>query len=266
MARTISVQNSKGGVGKTTTTDSIASIAGELGVPTLIVDLDPQGNASEHHLRVKNVFDFDPNLKTTFDVICHPTKTDITQALAKSHIDNVWIMPASQELITAGNYLTNKIGFEKILDKQLQRIADNFGLIIIDTGPTISVLTTLALRATHDVLYIPSDTSQDSINGVNKILEVVQDLEDAGHHIGDVKVILAAEHKPGAKSNIKSKAKLREEFGDRFFEEPLPHTVKVNDAQWADEGFSSPMAYLPKDHKLYIAYKKLTQIALGQNV
>lgn len=263
MARRAAVANSKGGVGKTTTCDSICTMAGEAGVPTLFVDLDSQCNGTEHHLGVKDVSLLDRDARTVYDVVCHPKETDLSKALIKSRFPNVWIMPGDPRLVNLQSIIGGKLGFERILDTQLARIEENFGLLVMDTGPAVSIATTLALRAATDILYIPSDNSQDSINGIRKILDVVGDLEDTGHHIKDIKIILTAQHKGGAKSNIKSKDKIKELFGDKFLDLQFPHSVKVNDAQWDDTGFVPPMTYVPKDHKLYLGYRELTEIALG---
>lgn len=263
MAKTICFANSKGGVGKTTSALSVASLASKQGKSVLVVDMDPQANATQQLLNVKSIFHYDDKVPTIFDLICHPKDVDLAKAILPTNWENIALIASALNLSTAQNHLTGMLGYEKILVKQLKRIDENFDLIVIDTGPQATVLTQLALRATDDVLLIPTDNSKSGYEGINKILDIVDDLEESGHEIKSVKIIMTAQHKKGAKSNVSSRNLLKESYGERFLDLDIPHCIKVNDAQWADKGPISPMDLLDREHKLLESYRHIVELAIN---
>ncbi|HET9239184.1 MAG TPA: AAA family ATPase [Oligoflexus sp.] len=250
----ITIGNNKGGVGKTTTTVELCAHAVYQRKKTLIVDADPQANASRIFLGYK------PGAKDTtlFDVLLG--EADVTDALKKA-TDNwpgVYVLPGSQKLESAHKFLESEPGWETALDEIIESIEDNFDLILIDSPPALGLLTKIAIRAANKVL-IPTDTSIYGEEAVTKMFALIEHIEKkTKHKVELVRVVLAAMQKGGAYATREALSKLKTEYGDSFLPIELPHTVKVMDAQRAAVPKAAAQI-LQDDHKLYTGYKQLLE-------
>ena len=134
MAKTIAVCNQKGGTGKTTTTINLASALAVLGKKILIVDMDPQGNASSGVGVNKNEIK-----ESLYDVLIH--RISITQGLIKTNFNNLDIIPCNINLTGAEIELVGVLSRETRLKKALESIKDNYDFIFIDSPPSLGLLT-----------------------------------------------------------------------------------------------------------------------------
>lgn len=257
----IAIANSKGGVGKTTTTLECAAHAGDMGYKTLVVDMDPQGDSSQTLLGRS----LQSNEAHIFHLLIEESELEDVVREANSNWPNVHVIPADLKLTTLPDHLSGILGYERRLSDILDQIEELYDLILIDTGPQTTMLTQIALRASNHLL-ITTDTSKYAERAIKKTLGIVEQLEKyANYTITNFNVICTATHKPGAKSNLSAKRSLKETYGNKFLTEDLPHCIKVQDGQQkSDKGQSVPaMSLLEKDHPLYMNYRKITNKFIG---
>ncbi len=165
MAHTIAVLSQKGGTGKTTTVRTLADVLRRSGVPTLAVDLDPQGNLSDY-------FDLPPEVAPTIaDVLAgRATADEAVYRSAGAHDD---IIPANLSLAEAELMLGGKIGRELTLRRALAELGDDHELILIDCPPSLGLLTVNALVAADHAL-ITAEAQYFALQGVEQAMEVVE--------------------------------------------------------------------------------------------
>jgi chromosome partitioning protein len=203
MAKTIAILSQKGGTGKTTTVRTLADIFRRVGLRTLAVDLDPQGNLSDY-------FDGDPE--------AFPTVAEVLQGTAQAgeaiHDD---LMPANLRLAEAELALGGRMGRELSLKRALTKVAEAYDAILIDCPPSLGLLTVNALVA-GDYALITAEAQYFALQGVEQALEVIEaarenlnpGLEWLGVvlNIADLRTVHSRE----------AHATLKEGFGGKVFE------------------------------------------------
>jgi len=201
-AETIAVLSQKGGTGKTTTVRTVADVLRRVGLRTLAVDLDPQGNLSDY-------FDVDPDAE--------PTIGDVLAGRAKaSAAIHDGVIPANLGLAESELVLSGKMGRELTLRRALRELRDDFDVILIDCPPALGLLTVNALVAADHAL-ISAEAQYFALQGVEQALEVIDlardnlnpDLEWLGVvlNIADMRTVHSREAYKG----------LRERFPDKAF-------------------------------------------------
>ena len=257
----VCIANSKGGVGKTTTTLECAAHAGSMGKRVLVVDMDPQGDSSKILLgRV-----LESSEKHIFHLLTDAAGIEDVVREANGHWKKTHIIPSDLKLTTLPEHLSGVLGYERKLDRILSAIAHLYDLILIDTGPQTTMLTQLAMRAAS-FLMIPTDTSIYSEHAIEKTLAIAEQLrEDANHQIKLLGIICTASHKGGAKANMRAKEILAEKYGKKFLDDEIPHCVKVQEAQRSErDGLPVPtMELVESEHPLFKNYRKLTTNLIG---
>jgi chromosome partitioning protein len=159
----IAVVNQKGGVGKTTTTINVAAQLAEKGM-VLLVDLDPQGNATSGLGVPKEEAKI-----TTYDVLCRATS--LADAVLESHVAQLFVLPATADLAGAEVELVGQAQREFALQKVLQSAAYDY--ILIDCPPSLGLLTINALTAANQV-FIPVQAEYYALEGLSQLLNTVQ--------------------------------------------------------------------------------------------
>ncbi|ODQ00629.1 ParA family protein [Salinivibrio sp. DV] len=176
--KTIAIANQKGGVGKTTTAINLATELAK-SQKVLIIDLDPQGNCSKALSDGQTSFPFEETSAYLFD---KPKVADIT-GIVKRHavadntvIKNLFIIPTDYQLSRVIETSLTKINRERILDRHLAKIRDDFDVVILDTPPNLS-LTTLNALQSSELLLITVDSGAFSLDGIAPLLEAADEIK-----------------------------------------------------------------------------------------
>ncbi len=174
----ISLANQKGGVGKTTT---IVNLSSELAKKhkVLVIDLDPQGNCSKTLSNGQTSFEFNETIACLFD---KPKTVKISDLIlptyaGKELIHNLFLIPADYQLSRVIETSLTKINRERILEKHLKNIADDFDFVLLDTPPNLSLTTLNAIQAS-ELILIPVDSGAYSLDGISPLLDAVDEIKD----------------------------------------------------------------------------------------
>jgi chromosome partitioning protein len=235
MATTIAVLSQKGGTGKTTTVRTLSDVFTRLGLDTLAVDLDPQGNLSDY-----------------FDVPADadPTISDVIAGQAKA-LDAIHdgVIPANLGLAESELILSGKMGREMTMRRALREVKRRHDVVLIDCPPSLGLLTVNAVVAA-DYALVTTEAQYFSLQGVEQALEVIElakenlhpDLEWLGVvlNIADLRLIHSRE----------ALAQLRERFGEKVFETAIRASIRY--AESAERGLSI-LEYRPELGGDYLA-------------
>lgn len=169
--KTLCFTNNKGGVGKST---SAASVAGYLAIKAnlkvLVIDLDPQGNVTSNFINKAET----KITKTAYNVL---KDKNIKDAIIDTNVDNVKLIPANLTLDNANVELSSAFSRESILKKCLVDVENEFDVCVIDTAPTLSVLTFNGLVASNGV-YIPVRAGGYEVDGMSNLVSIIRDIQD----------------------------------------------------------------------------------------
>ncbi len=165
MGKIIAVVNQKGGVGKTTTVVNLSAALVEMQYKVLIVDIDPQGNATSGCGIIKN-----QSLSTIYDVLVN--EMNIKDIIQKAQHENIDVLPSNMNLAGTEVELVGKKQREFILKNHLETIAENYDYIFIDCPPAVNILTINALTAADSVL-IPMQCEYYALEGLSQLVQTI---------------------------------------------------------------------------------------------
>src|SRR5256884_3538562 len=219
MARVIAFANQKGGVAKTTTTLNLGVALMEKGKRVLAVDLDPQGN-----LTMSQGWNPDEIERSLFDVLVH--KLAITEIVRQGEID---VAVSSIDLAGAELALSSMIGRERALDKALLPVREEYDYILIDTPPSLGLLTINALVASDGVI-VPVQCEYLSLRGLVQLESTLQMIrENLNPNVG-IQGILATMFDRRLLHSREAVEILKENFGDLVLNTKIPKTVRYGEA------------------------------------
>ncbi len=237
MGKIISFANQKGGVGKTTSAVNIASSLGVLGYKVLLIDLDPQGNATSGVGIVKK------NLKVTaFDMLTGDTTAE--EATIKTRFNNLSVIPTNTTLARAEFELADVENGEYIMKKKLEEAKKEYDYIIIDCPPSLGMLTVNAMTASDGVV-IPMQCEFFALEGLSQLMFTISRIKS--HYNKDLNVtgILITMYNNRLILSMQVLNELRKHYEDKLFETTVSRNVKLSEAP----SFGAPVYYHDKRSK-----------------
>ena len=222
MADIIAIANQKGGVGKTTTAVNLAAALANLGHETLLVDMDPQGNATSGLGFDKR--QFDPNLYNVLVDLLPIEKTIKPTALAKLHVAG-----ANNELAGAEIELVSALARESRLRGALTAVRDRFAFIVLDCPPSLGLLSVNALNAA-DRIIIPIQGEYYSMEGLAQFTEAVDKVKKALNPKLQTEggVLTMFDSRMTLSNQVKDE--VRKFFGERMFNSIIPRNIRLAEA------------------------------------
>jgi len=245
MGRIIAIANQKGGVGKTTTCVNLGASLAATHRRVLVVDLDPQGNATMGCGIDKSALDL-----TTCDVLLDdvPAREAIVQAV-ESNFD---VLPGNQELTLAEVELVTQPEREFRLRKALSPVAGDYDYVLIDCPPSLNMLTVNALASADGVL-IPMQCEYYALEGLTALLGTIEQIRGGANPQLQLHGILRTMFDPRNNLATEVSAQLMQHFGDRVFRTVIPRNVRLAEAP----SFGRPALYHDKYSRGALAYLAL---------
>ena len=249
MGKIIAIANQKGGVGKTTTSVNLAACLGAKKKKVLLVDCDPQGNASSGYGIDKSALE-----QTIYHVLIDGT--DIREVIQHTEF-KVDVLPANIELAGAEVELVAAISRETRLKKALDQVAGDYDYIIIDCPPSLGLMTLNALVASDSIL-IPIQAEFYALEGLSQLVKTVQIVSRKLNPSLRILGILLTMFDGRTNLSLQVAEEVKTYFGSKVFKTVIPRTVKLSEAP----SFGEPiLTYAPKS-KGAEAYKKLCREVL----
>ncbi len=249
--RVFAVANQKGGVGKTTTTVNLGACFAELGQRVLIVDLDPQANASTGLGLNPRQLDY-----SLYDVLLQGVPME--DVVEPTSVKNLFVAPASLDLAGAEIELVPAFSRETKLKEAIASVADDYDIVLIDCPPSLGLLTINGLTAATEVL-VPIQTEYYALEGLGQLIRNVDLVTRNLHPELTLSTIVLVMFDARTKLSGQVADEVREHFGDKVMRHVIPRTVRLSEAP----SFGQPITTFDPLSRGAIAYTDLAKEILG---
>jgi chromosome partitioning protein len=252
MGKVISIANQKGGVGKTTTSVNISAILAKKGKKVLLIDTDPQGNATSG-IGIEKNFEL-----SVYDVIVGETK--IEETILDTEIKNLKICPSNINLAGAEVELVSMISREYRLKEKLEEYKENFDYIIIDCPPSLGLITLNAFTSSDSVL-IPVQCEYYALEGLGQLINTINLVKK--HLNKELEIEGSVLTMYDARTNLSNQVvkEVKNYFGDKVYKTVIPRNVRLSEAP----SYGMPITMYDPRSKGAKCYDKLVKELIKKN-
>ena len=253
MGKIIAVTNQKGGVGKTTTAVNTAAGIARLGKKVLLVDTDPQGNATSGVGIDKRQVEY-----SSYSVMIDNVKAK--DAILHTKFDNLDILPASMNLAAAEIELVEEEKRESKLKNALALIKPDYDFIFIDCPPSLGLITTNAFCAA-DTLLVPIQPEYYALEGLSQLIGTVRKVKRRYNQYLDIEGVLLTMYDGRLNLTQQVVEEVKKFFPRKVFSAVIPRGVRLSEAP----SFGMPIMYFDKSSKGALAYMELSEEIIKNN-
>ncbi len=252
MGRVVSIANQKGGVGKTTTSINLSTILAKKGKKVLLIDADPQGNATSG-LGIDKEID-----KSIYDVIIN--EVNINETLKDTMVKNLKVCPSNINLAGAEVELVSLISREHRLKERIDEIKDNYDYIIIDCPPSLGLITLNAFTASDSVL-IPVQCEYYALEGLGQLINTVNLVRRHLNKNLEIEGALLTMY--DVRTNLSNQVvkEVKRYFEDKVYKTIIPRNIKLSEAP----SYGMPITVYDPKSKGAKCYEKLAREFIKKN-
>ena len=247
----MAIANQKGGVGKTTTTVNLGACLADIGYRVLVVDLDPQGNASTGlGINIRGL------QSSMYDVIL--SDVPIEDCVEASSVRNLFVAPASLDLAGAEIELVPAFSRELRLKQALHEVRDDYDYVLIDCPPSLGLLTINAMAAATEVL-VPIQCEYYALEGLGQLLRNVGLVQKNLNPTLEVSTIVLVMYDARTKLSDQVATEVRQHFDEKVCRIMIPRTVRLSEAP----SFGQPIIAFDPTSRGAVAYRELAKEVSG---
>jgi chromosome partitioning protein len=251
LPRVLAIANQKGGVGKTTTTVNLGACLADLGYRVLVVDLDPQGNASTGlGINIRGL------QASMYDVILNDVP--IEDCVEASSVRNLFVAPASLDLAGAEIELVPAFSREMRLKQALAEVRDDYDYVLIDCPPSLGLLTINGMAAATEIL-VPIQCEYYALEGLGQLMRNVDLVTKNLNPALEISTIVLVMYDARTKLSDQVAQEVRAHFGEKVCRIMIPRTVRLSEAP----SFGQPIIAFDPSSRGAIAYRELAKEVSG---
>ena len=245
--RVIAVANQKGGVGKTTTTVNLSACLADIGQRVLVVDLDPQANATTG-------LGVDPYAGgvSTYDVLLQ--NGSMKDSLVSTQVDNLWVSPSTLDLAGAEIELVPAFSRERRLDSALAAVKADFDFVFVDCPPSLGLLTVNALTAAREVM-VPIQCEYYALEGLGQLMRNIDLVRNGLNSELEISLIVLVMYDGRTKLSAQVASEIRSYFGDKVCRQMIPRNVRLAEAP----SHGAPITLTYPNSRGALAYRELAK-------
>ena len=253
MGKCIAVSNQKGGVGKTTTSVNLSSCLAAYGKKVLLIDTDPQGNASSGVGVMREQIE-----KSVYDVIIN--SVPIGETILKTDVHNLFLCPSNIDLAGAEIELVSEEHREYLLKNAVGEVKDDYDFIIIDCPPSLGLLT-LNSFVCADSIIIPIQCEYYALEGLSQLTNTIRSIKRAFNPSLEIEGVLLTMYDTRTNLSMQVAGEVKKYYGEKLYKSIIPRNVRLSEAP----SFGQPINVYDKHSKGSACYMNLASEVIQSN-